>query len=36
MIHIWHIHFPVLSAARRAIASGGRFVSDTIGREATA
>ncbi|HEY4174326.1 MAG TPA: alpha/beta hydrolase [Rhodopila sp.] len=36
MIHIWHIHFPVLSAARRAIASGGLFVRNTIQLEATA
>jgi monoterpene epsilon-lactone hydrolase len=26
MIHIWHIFFPMLSAGRRAIASGGAFV----------
>lgn len=26
MIHIWHIFFPMLGAARRAIASGGAFV----------
>jgi monoterpene epsilon-lactone hydrolase len=26
MIHIWHIYFPMLSAGRRAIASGGSFV----------
>ncbi|MEA2741144.1 MAG: epsilon-lactone hydrolase [Acetobacteraceae bacterium] len=26
MIHIWHIYHPMLSAGRRAIASGGSFV----------
>jgi monoterpene epsilon-lactone hydrolase len=26
MIHIWHIYFPMLAAARRAIGSGGSFV----------
>jgi monoterpene epsilon-lactone hydrolase len=31
MIHIWHLFFPVLSAARRAIASGGSFVRDAVG-----
>jgi acetyl esterase/lipase len=31
MIHIWHLYFPVLSAARRAIASGGSFVRNAFG-----
>jgi monoterpene epsilon-lactone hydrolase len=31
MIHIWHLFFPVLSAARRAIASGGSFVRNALG-----
>jgi epsilon-lactone hydrolase len=31
MIHIWHLFFPVLSAARRAIGSGGSFVRNTLG-----
>ncbi len=26
MIHVWHIFFPMLSAARRAIAAGGSFL----------
>jgi epsilon-lactone hydrolase len=26
MIHVWHTYFPVLSAGRRAIASGGEFI----------
>ena len=26
MIHIWHIFFPMLTAGRRALASGGAFV----------
>jgi monoterpene epsilon-lactone hydrolase len=30
MIHIWHLYFPVLSAARRAIASGGAFVRKSL------
>jgi monoterpene epsilon-lactone hydrolase len=30
MIHIWHIHFPMLSAGRRAIASGGSFVRNAL------
>jgi len=30
MIHIWHLYFPELSAARRAIASGGSFVRNAI------
>ena len=30
MIHIWHLYFPVLSAARRAIASGGAFVRNAL------
>ncbi|WP_428490469.1 alpha/beta hydrolase [Rhodopila sp.] len=30
MIHIWHIYFPMLSAGRRAIASGGSFVRNVI------
>jgi acetyl esterase/lipase len=30
MIHIWHLYFPDLSAARRAIASGGLFVRNCI------
>ena len=30
MIHIWHIFFPMLSAGRRAIASGGTFVRNAI------
>jgi acetyl esterase/lipase len=33
MIHIWHIHFPMLSAGRRAIAAGGSFVRNAIRRE---
>jgi epsilon-lactone hydrolase len=33
MIHIWHIYFPVLSAARRAIAAGGSFVRNALGRD---
>jgi len=30
MIHIWHIFFPMLSAGRDAIASGGSFVRNSI------
>lgn len=30
MIHIWHIFFPILGAARRAIGSGGSFVRDVL------
>jgi epsilon-lactone hydrolase len=30
MIHIWHIYFPMLSAARRAIAAGGSFVRNSL------
>jgi epsilon-lactone hydrolase len=30
MIHIWHIYFPMLSAGRRAIASGGSFVRNAL------
>jgi monoterpene epsilon-lactone hydrolase len=30
MIHIWHIYFPMLSAGRRAIASGGTFVRNAL------
>ncbi|HEY0184962.1 MAG TPA: alpha/beta hydrolase [Rhodopila sp.] len=30
MIHIWHIFFPMLSAGRRAIASGGSFVRNAL------
>lgn len=30
MIHIWHLYFPMLGAARRAIASGGSFVRDAL------
>jgi epsilon-lactone hydrolase len=30
MIHIWHIYFPMLSAGRRAIASGGSFVRNSM------
>jgi acetyl esterase/lipase len=30
MIHIWHIYFPMLAAARRAIAAGGSFVRNAI------
>jgi acetyl esterase/lipase len=30
MIHIWHIFFPMLSAGRRAIAAGGRFVRSAL------
>jgi monoterpene epsilon-lactone hydrolase len=30
MIHIWHIYFPMLSAGRRAIASGGSFVRNAV------
>jgi len=33
MIHIWHIFFPMLSAGRRAIASGGSFVRNSIGEK---
>ncbi|HEX3996797.1 MAG TPA: alpha/beta hydrolase [Acetobacteraceae bacterium] len=36
MIHIWHLYFPVLSAARRAIASGGLFVRNTLRPDITA
>lgn len=32
MIHIWHIYFPMLTAGRRAIESGGFFVRNTIRR----
>jgi monoterpene epsilon-lactone hydrolase len=32
MIHIWHLYFPMLSAGRRAIASGGSFVRNTLRR----
>jgi epsilon-lactone hydrolase len=31
MIHIWHLFFPMLSAARRAIESGGSFVRNALG-----
>lgn len=30
MIHIWHIFFPMLSAGRRAVASGGFFVRNAL------
>ncbi len=30
MIHIWHIYFPMLAAGRRAIASGGSFIRNTM------
>ena len=30
MIHIWHIHFPMLTAGRRAIAAGGSFVRNAL------
>jgi monoterpene epsilon-lactone hydrolase len=30
MIHIWHIFFPMLAAGRRAIASGGSFVRNSL------
>jgi acetyl esterase/lipase len=30
MIHIWHIYFPMLAAARRAIAAGGYFVRNAL------
>ncbi|HYZ21104.1 MAG TPA: alpha/beta hydrolase, partial [Rhodopila sp.] len=30
MIHIWHIFFPMLNAARRAIAAGGSFVRESL------
>jgi epsilon-lactone hydrolase len=30
MIHIWHIFFPMLTAGRRAIASGGSFVRNAL------
>ena len=30
MIHIWHIYFPMLAAARRAISAGGSFVRNAI------
>jgi epsilon-lactone hydrolase len=33
MIHIWPIYFPTLSAGRRAIAAGGSFVRNTLGRD---
>jgi acetyl esterase/lipase len=33
MIHIWHIYFPMLSAGRRAIATGGSFVRKAIREE---
>jgi hypothetical protein len=32
MIHIWHIFFPMLEAGRKAIAAGGSFVRDAVGR----
>jgi monoterpene epsilon-lactone hydrolase len=31
MIHVWPLYFPVLSAGRRAIASGGSFARNAIG-----
>ena len=33
MIHVWHVFFPMLSAGRRAIASGGSFVRNTLRRD---
>jgi epsilon-lactone hydrolase len=30
MIHVWHLFFPMLSAGRRAIASGGSFVRNAL------
>jgi acetyl esterase/lipase len=30
MIHIWHIYFPLLSAARRAIEAGGSYVRNAL------
>jgi epsilon-lactone hydrolase len=30
MIHIWHIYFPMLEAGRRALASGGDFVRNSL------
>jgi monoterpene epsilon-lactone hydrolase len=30
MIHVWHLHFPMLAAGRRAIASGGSFLHSTL------
>jgi monoterpene epsilon-lactone hydrolase len=30
MIHIWHLYFPILSAGRRAIISGGSFVRNAL------
>jgi len=30
MIHVWHLYFPMLSAGRRAIASGGSFVRNAV------
>jgi acetyl esterase/lipase len=33
MIHVWHLYFPVLTAAKRAIAAGGAFVRNTTGRD---
>ena len=30
MIHIWHIYFPMLAAARSAIAAGGSFVRNAM------
>ncbi len=30
MIHVWHVYFPMLAAARRAITAGGTFVRSTL------
>jgi acetyl esterase/lipase len=30
MIHVWHLYFPMLTAGRRSIASGGVFVRNTL------
>lgn len=29
MIHVWHLYYPMLAAGRRAIESGGAFISNT-------
>ena len=36
MIHVWHIHHPLLAAGRRAIAAGGEFVRAMTTRGAAA
>ena len=30
MIHVWHLYFPVLSAGRRAIATGGSYIRNIL------